>query len=365
VESSALDGPARTGPPAGFRELYEDELDRTWRVLARLGVADSAIEDAVQDVFVTAFRSWYRLRDSTLRHAWLMGIARRIAFRYRRGNQRHARKLDAMGAIATAPAPGPEEALQREQGRARLLEFIAALDAPRRDAFVLGELEELDRKELGAVLGINPNTAYSRLASARRDFARRFGTQAEAIARDSHDERAPEPVRARAWLIVSAQWGSAATPIAIAGATKWAIAAAIVVAGGLAVTRPDAEPQARAAIMDARQVERDTVLEGAPAILPARVPSTAVVEVPPTVVAPSRVERRTVAREREASEPAITGEQVKLDGIDAESELLGRARRAALDGDRETARTLLDEHRRRFGADAKMASVRERIAAQL
>lgn len=366
-DRQTLDGPARTGPPTGFRELYDGELDRTWRVLARLGVADAVIEDAVQDVFVTAFRSWYRVRDTSLRHAWLMGIARRIAFRYRRGHARRTRKLEALGVLADAPTPDADELLQREEARARLREFIAALDAPRREAFVLGELEELDRKQLGAVLGINPNTAYSRLASARREFAQRFGAQADEVARDGRAERAPEPVRAHAWLVISASWGSSAGPIAIAGATKWAITAAIVVAGGLAVTRPHAEPSVRAQSVEVASIERGVVPSDAPAILPARVPAPLVVAPPrPAASAPVRPEPRASTR---AVAPEVTAvptiERAPIDGIDAEAELLGRARKAALDGDRDGARTLLDEHRRRFGDDARMAKVRDGIAAQL
>ncbi|HWB75033.1 MAG TPA: sigma-70 family RNA polymerase sigma factor [Nannocystaceae bacterium] len=360
-----MDVPAKNGPPPGFRELYEGELDRTWRVLARLGVPDASIEDALQDVFVTAYRSWYRLRDPSLRHAWLMGIARRVAFRHRRAQSRHARKLDAFGAVLAEQPAGPDAALQIAEARARLREFIDALDGPRRDAFVLGELEELDRKQLGAVLGINPNTAYSRLASARREFVRCFGAEADAIARDGREERAPEPVRVHAWLVISTSWGSRAPPIAIAGATKWALTAAVVVGGGLAVTRPRAEPAGHVAVVQAATVELAAPPIAAPAIIAAHVPAP-IVEAPAEPTAPARVEPRRSTRPivpEVAPETAVA--RAPIEGIDAESDLLARARKAAVDGEHDTAQRLLDEHRRRFGASARMGAIRSRIAAQL
>ncbi len=370
-----MDVPAITGPPPGFRELYDTELDRTWRVLARLGVPDAAIEDALQDVFVTAYRSWYRLRDPSQRRAWLMGITRRIAFRHRRGHLRHLRKLDALGHVGGEPPAGPEEALQLGEARARLRAFVDGLDPSRRDAFVLGELEELDRKQLGAALGINPNTAYSRLASARRDFARCFGANADALVQDCREEQAPEPVHARAWLLLTAQWGPPpAAPIAIAAATKWAVGAAVVVAGVLAAARPSGGSAARAP--SAATVDRRGDADTRPS--PATVPVPATVATPPVVVAavpaPSvdapRVVARTSAR-GSRSDPAAAAmlapedERATTDGIDAEAELLGRARRAAVAGDHEDARRLLDEHRQRFGDDARMRAIRDRIAARL
>jgi len=47
---------------------------------------------------------------------------------------------------------------------------LGELDDERREVFVLSELEQLRAPEIASVLGVNLNTIYSRLRSARQRF---------------------------------------------------------------------------------------------------------------------------------------------------------------------------------------------------
>ena len=166
-------GRARTGLRRELVACYRDEFAFVWRALLRLGVARSECDDAAQDVFVTAYRRWSTLHDATRRRAWLFGIVRRVAWRHRRSSDRRERKLDAL-VHAPVERVGVDEELARREAWRALADFLELLDEEKRAAFVLGELEELGRGELGLALGINPNTAYSRLQAARRSFFAHF-----------------------------------------------------------------------------------------------------------------------------------------------------------------------------------------------
>ena len=72
--------------------------------------------------------------------------------------------------------------------------LLESMDDEKREAFVLVELEEMSMPEVGEALGINVNTAYTRLRAARRQFE-------EALARHraksawSHREQTAEGER--------------------------------------------------------------------------------------------------------------------------------------------------------------------------
>jgi RNA polymerase sigma-70 factor (ECF subfamily) len=49
-------------------------------------------------------------------------------------------------------------------------DILASMDDEKREAFVLVELEEMSMPEVAEALGINVNTAYTRLRAARQQF---------------------------------------------------------------------------------------------------------------------------------------------------------------------------------------------------
>jgi RNA polymerase sigma-70 factor (ECF subfamily) len=52
-----------------------------------------------------------------------------------------------------------------------VLDFLAQVDADRRDAFVLSELEQMSAPEIARAVDANVSTVYTRIAAARRAFA--------------------------------------------------------------------------------------------------------------------------------------------------------------------------------------------------
>ena len=67
-----------------FKQVYDEHVAFVWRLLRRLGLPESALNDAVQDVFLVVFR---RLPDFVQRaklSTWLFRICMRVAKDYRR-----------------------------------------------------------------------------------------------------------------------------------------------------------------------------------------------------------------------------------------------------------------------------------------
>jgi len=94
-ENPASTSLARGPDSTGFTELFKCHFQRVYTNLRRLGVPESAVDDALQEVFLVVLR---RLGESPLHseRAWILGVARRIAHRWRRGAARQHRLAEAL-----------------------------------------------------------------------------------------------------------------------------------------------------------------------------------------------------------------------------------------------------------------------------
>lgn len=176
AETSAITSrphPAETDRANGFRSLYARHVGFVWANLRRLGVPPGELEDAVQEVFVTAHRRVATLRPDASVRGWLFGILRRIAFRHRRSDERRQRLQHALATTVAEPLD-PERPFVARQAATLVEAFLAELESHKREVFVLAELEQMTAKEIGAILELNANTVSSRLRAARADFVRHF-----------------------------------------------------------------------------------------------------------------------------------------------------------------------------------------------
>ncbi|MCA9663774.1 MAG: RNA polymerase sigma factor [Myxococcales bacterium] len=156
--------------------LYRQEFAFVWRTLRYLGVPGASVEDAAQEVFITAHR---RLADFDptrgSARSWLYGIARNTARHHHRwARRRDPQRLAAVDAEVAGPAADlaadPEAWIARVEIAEVVEHGLAKLDPRRREVFVLHEIEGLSAPEIAELLGIKVNTVYSRLARARTRF---------------------------------------------------------------------------------------------------------------------------------------------------------------------------------------------------
>lgn len=147
-------------------ELYDEHVDFVFRTLARLGVPAHAVDDAVQQVFLTLHRRRAEFRFASSVRTWIGGIAIRVAREQRRSVVRHDARLqrapDAIGPRA------PDEQVADAQSLRLLLAMLDTLDDEQRAVFVLTELEELTAPQIAEMTGVSVNTVGSRLRLARK-----------------------------------------------------------------------------------------------------------------------------------------------------------------------------------------------------
>jgi len=130
----------RNGNPDDFRFLVLRYQGPVFAFVAgRLGNRTLARE-AAQESFVRAFFALDKLQKPEAFHAWLLGIAGRVALEFQRTVARRKEDGETAEAVAVA-APEPEEAL-------RLDEAIAALPDAYRQLILLRYYEQLSCQEI-------------------------------------------------------------------------------------------------------------------------------------------------------------------------------------------------------------------------
>ena len=120
----------------------------------------AAVEDILQNIFLTIYRKIRWLNDPDLFRPWVFRIATREALRYRRvHSDRREDHFDEAFAGAS-PEDGLANAVLSEQA----LRSLEDVSAESRAILSLHYLEDLSISEAAAILGIPVGTAKSRLA---------------------------------------------------------------------------------------------------------------------------------------------------------------------------------------------------------
>lgn len=174
VGSEATAGNA--GPARQFDALYARHFDFVWRLVKRLGVHESNVDDAVQDVFLVVYRRLGDFQHRSSDRTWIAGIAVRIASDERRRVRRKG-GLDGLDEQLPDGRADPHGAAVQSEGMQKLYRILEHLDAERREIFVLAELEQMTAPEISEALGVKLNTVYSRLRLARQQFEEALGAE--------------------------------------------------------------------------------------------------------------------------------------------------------------------------------------------
>jgi hypothetical protein len=81
--------PLAASPGVSLHQLHRQYFDFTWRSLRHLGVPEHAVEDAVQDVWLTAHRQLGSFEGRSTPRTWLFGIVLNTVRNHRRNQRRH------------------------------------------------------------------------------------------------------------------------------------------------------------------------------------------------------------------------------------------------------------------------------------
>lgn len=170
MKPAANTAPATGADPPRLEQVYREHADYVWRLLQSLGVADDHREDAFHEVFLVVHRRLAQFDGRASLQTWLFGITRNVVLHHRRSHARHLRRLT----VAPPPAsdPEPDDVVAQREAQALVDRFLATLGDDHRVCFILADIEGLRMPEIAEQLGVNLNTLYSRLYSARKQFAR-------------------------------------------------------------------------------------------------------------------------------------------------------------------------------------------------
>jgi RNA polymerase sigma-70 factor (ECF subfamily) len=153
-----------------FSRLFRAEFAYVWASLRRLGVRTADVEDVAHDVFMQVYAKFEAFEPGRPARPWLFGFAFRAASDYRR---RARLRVEVLGSEHEPPdrAPLPEELLGRRQDSELVIEALETIELDRRAVLVAFELDETPMKAIAEALEIPLHTAYSRLRTAREEFA--------------------------------------------------------------------------------------------------------------------------------------------------------------------------------------------------
>jgi RNA polymerase sigma-70 factor (ECF subfamily) len=148
-----------------LRLLYARHSAAVYGLLCRLAGPNGDASDLLQETWLRAMRHLALFRGQSAFHTWLTGIALNC---YREWRRRHPRDTSLDGAEARPFAPRADDDL------AAVWQILSALPPEYRESIVLHDIEGFTEEEMAAALEIEPGTATSRVARARRAFRQRW-----------------------------------------------------------------------------------------------------------------------------------------------------------------------------------------------
>lgn len=371
---------ASGGEVPAFEAVYREHFGFVYACLLRLGVPDAAIDDAAQDVFITVHRRLAGFEGRSALRSWLFGIVRRVAFRHRRSALRLATRRRALADDPPTPAGDLATSIEQAQRSALLLRALDTLDDDKRTALTLHVFEDLRGPEVAEFLGINVDTAYSRIKAARRELTRALtelglvddeatlvtATKRATTADATASRRVAALLAVR--LAPAASAGAGATTGALAGVGTKGILAALALGASLSVGLALRDPSPTPPSVTARSAAPSDASRPAPAELEDARPIPAELAPVPTHAdtddADDGAAPNSNGRGRATAIGAATRDPVDDAPVDAlaaalaaEVELVTAAKTALDADDPEVALARLADHARRF-PDGQLANER-------
>jgi len=156
-----------------FREVYDAHFAFVWRSLRRLGIPETGVQDAAQDVFLVVYRKLAEFEERSKLTTWLFRICLRVAKDYRRRAHVRREVLDDAGiASSTDLQADTARGAERSEDLALFERALGGVDLDQRAVFILFEIEGMTGDAIAETLGIPLGTVYSRLRLAREAFKR-------------------------------------------------------------------------------------------------------------------------------------------------------------------------------------------------
>jgi RNA polymerase sigma-70 factor (ECF subfamily) len=169
----------RTGDGDAFEDMVRHHTGRLLRVARRFMKSEDEARDALQDAFLSVFRSIGRFEASARLSTWLHRITINACLMRLRTQRRRAEEDiesylprftgdDSHAEPSVAGCESADTLIERMQLRRFVRASIDRLPATYREVLLLRDIEELSNGETATLLGVTPNAAKIRLHRARQ-----------------------------------------------------------------------------------------------------------------------------------------------------------------------------------------------------
>lgn len=168
TDESTVLAAAQRGDRAAQSQLFTRYRDRVARQLLRMVGDPAAVDDLVQEVFISAFTALPRFRGDAQLATWLYAIAANRTRNWWDSQRRRRRREDIASSMPVEEPQGPEADLEAQQQRKRLYAALGALPDKLREAFVARAIEGMNLIEASAALDVPISTVSYRTRRAEQ-----------------------------------------------------------------------------------------------------------------------------------------------------------------------------------------------------
>ena len=158
----------KNGDASAFEHLYARHKGPVYRYVLRHCTDKNIAEELFQDIWMKLINARERYEVKAAFKTYLYQVAHnRIIDHFRKekigGNETNNSEIDQ---LQSSQQDQPEIYSEMEQQTLKILDCIAGLQADQRDVFLLKEEAGMSIHAIAGILGINPETAKSRLRYA-------------------------------------------------------------------------------------------------------------------------------------------------------------------------------------------------------
>lgn len=158
---------------ARFAELYSNHSRRIFAYCRRRASTERA-EDAVADVFLTAWRRIDDVPEGQEALLWLYGVAYRVLSHQRRSHSRHQKLEEKLEASGMTISDSVDFIVVLRDEAKRALQAVDRLRPKDAEMLRLAIWEELSHADIARVLGITTSAVAQRLHRAKKSLTREF-----------------------------------------------------------------------------------------------------------------------------------------------------------------------------------------------
>jgi RNA polymerase sigma-70 factor (ECF subfamily) len=158
----------KAGDLKAFEDAYRQHGTRLYNVALRMLGQPADAEDALQEIFLQAFRKAGSFKGEASLGTWLYRLAMNLCLdRLRSRTAKDDRRTDRLDGTEVIEPHAHEDGAALAVSRVDLERAIARLPDGYRAAFVLHDVEGFEHREVGTILGISEGTSKSQVHKAR------------------------------------------------------------------------------------------------------------------------------------------------------------------------------------------------------